>query len=149
MKIIYRISDKELALSDKEIKNGIVEFERSAHYVDNVKAGQGIIRWLPGKLKNINPIGWIYNWKGDIEPFYFLDWKHIHPVAKLKGNEVHFEKEDNYNMDAAKLKTLLHLRMTDNLVTSEGFKLDKKVMLYIALAIGGVIAYWFFFLRGT
>lgn len=94
-------------------------------------------------------MAWVQNWKNEKEPFYVLNWKQIHPPVKCRNNDLQFESEKNYDMDAVKFKTLLHLRMTDNLVTSEGFKLDRKVMLYIALAIGGVIAYWYFFLRGT
>ena len=105
------------------------------------------MRWLPGELRNINPVGWFYNWKSDIEPVYFLNWKHIHPVKTIKGNEVHFESEKGYDMDGPKFKSMLHLRMTDNLVTSEGWNINWKWMLYIALGIAGAIAYWFFFLK--
>ena len=105
------------------------------------------MRKLEGRLAGINPVAWFYNWKQEIEPFYILNWKNIHPASKVNANKVQFATEKNYDMDGPKFKQMLTLRMTDNLITSERFKFDKKMMLYIALAIAGVIAYWFFFLK--
>lgn len=146
MKVVYAINKDEVDLTDRDIEKGIMEFENSAHFVDNVKPLTGKFRWLPDRmLRGFHPLAWVYNWKNEREPFYVLNWKQIHPAKKCRDNDLQFESEKNYDMDATKFKHMVHLRMTDNLVTSEGFKLTKKtIVLILGIIAGAVVAYYLF-----
>lgn len=136
----YYLSDDVLELPKKEIVNGIMEFERNAHYVDDRKPVKGIFRRIDFTIRGIRPHAWFSNYKNEIEPVYFLNWKYLKAARGMKKDgSLIFDNEKKYDLDPETLKHMLSLKLASGLTMSSGFKLPKKVLIIAGLVIGGII----------